>query len=535
MAVTIADKGHRAFLGALIVASSAIACAWAGWAGLEGLRFQRNLAQLDELSGQLLQRAELAVDYAVITLGDYAAPSNDLCNADALRALRQETFTRGAIKDIAVLAPDGQLMCSTTPAQSHLLPSGNVHVAEYESRNPSIVLQPNHAEGSGLFRVLWRVGGTHSIAATLNIDMLMFDTFPAQLRDEALAEIRVGSGDVIARFGDLASTGPAETARSFASASDRYPVSVALAVSDRSFRNWNPWPLAPVLTIGAIAGALVGLLAAQTFMRPPSPVDALRLAIRRGELVPYYQPIFELATFRIVGCEVLVRWLQRDGEMVFPDRFIPIAEASGLIGPMTVRLVDRALTEMKPLLFDRPEFKIAFNIDPAHFVKPGFLDTLDHIVTQAGSSTGHVVLELTERNAYPDMKQTVAVRNEARKRGYRISLDDTGAGHNGLGHIHDLNPDIIKIDKKFVDVIGAVETADAIIEVLVSLGKRTGAVLVAEGIETDDQRAKLTGAGVAQGQGYLMSKPVPISAFHALLREHELDLHPLAHRYAEVA
>ncbi|WP_137150925.1 EAL domain-containing protein [Devosia sp. FKR38] len=534
MAVTVADRGHRAVLSTLIVATSALGFSWAGWAGLENLQTQRNLSQLDELSGQLLQRAELAVDYAVITLGDYAAPSNDLCNADALRALRQATFARGAIKEIAVLAADGQLLCSTTPGHFDTQ-SSSAQVAEFESRNPSIVLQPSHAEGSGLFRVLWRVGDSHSIAATLNIDMLMFDTFPAPLRDEALAEIRVGPADVIARFGDVASTGPVETTRVFASASGRYPVNVALAVSDRSFRNWNPWPQVPVLAIGAMAGALIGLLAAQSLMRPPGPVDALRLAIRRGELVPYYQPIFELATSQIIGCEVLVRWLKRDGEVVFPDRFISTAEASGLIAPMTERLVERALIEMKPMLADRPEFKIAFNIDPAHFVTPGFLDTLDHIVANAGSSAGHVVLELTERNAYPDMKLAVAVSDEARKRGYRVSLDDTGAGHNGLGHIQDLNPDIIKIDKKFVDVFGVVATADAIVEVLVSLGNRIGAVLVAEGIETEGQRAALADAGVAQGQGYLVSKPVPVAAFLTMLQEREVSALPPAHRYAEVA
>ncbi|WP_137152709.1 EAL domain-containing protein [Devosia sp. FKR38] len=522
MAVTIARRSYRAVLSALVVVSSALAFAWAGWAGLENLRAQRNLAQLEELSGQLLQRAELAIDYAVITLGDYTAPSNDLCNIDALRALRQQTFIRGAIKDIAVLAPDGQLMCSTAPVQFDLLTSGSARVPEYESRNASIVLQPSHTEGSGLFRVLWRIGGTHSIAATLNIDMLMFDIFPAQLRDEALAEIRIGPQDVVARFGDVASTAPNETARAFSATSDRYPVSVALATSEGSLRNWNPWPLAPVLAIGATAGAIIGLLAAQTFMRPPSPVDALRSAIRRGELVPYYQPIFELATSRIVGCEVLVRWRRRDGELVFPDRFIPIAEASGLIVPMTERLVAQALTEMAPLLFDRPDFKIAFNIDPAHFAQPGFLEALDQIVAQAGSSKSCIVLELTERSAFPDMKQAVAVTIEARKRGYRISLDDTGAGHNGLGHIQDLSPDIIKIDKKFVDVAGTAEAADAIIEVLVKLGQRMGAVMVAEGIETEDQRAALAIAGVAQGQGYLVSRPVPLAAFRALIRDHEL-------------
>ncbi|MBB4051358.1 EAL domain-containing protein (putative c-di-GMP-specific phosphodiesterase class I) [Devosia subaequoris] len=126
------------------------------------------------------------------------------------------------------------------------------------------------------------------------------------------------------------------------------------------------------------------------------------------------------------------------------------------------------------------------------------------------------------------MKQAVAVTGEASKRGYRISLDDTSAGHNGLGHIQDLNPDIIKIDKKFVDVAGPVEAADAIIEVVVKLGQRMGAVIVAEGIETEDQRATLAIAGVTQGQGYLISRPVPLGGFHTMIRDHELVAQPAA-------
>jgi len=506
-------------LTAATVVSFSMVFAWAGWVAVESLREQRNTSQLKELSQQLLQRAELAIDYAVITLGDYTAPSSDLCNLAALRSLRQQAFARGAVKDISVLGPDGQLRCSTAPIQFDDRPAVSDLPEEYTSRNASIILLPSYSEGSGLFQVIWRIGDTHSIAATLNVDMLMFDIFPGPIRDESLAEILIGPDSVVARFGADSSTGPRDMAQTFGAASERYPVAVNLVVGGRSFENWNPGPLGVVLAVGALFGGLIGFLGSQALLRPASPVDALRIAIRRGELVPFYQPIFELKSRRIVGCEVLVRWQKKDGEMVFPDRFIPIAEASGLIVSMTEHLVAQALSEIADLLDSRPRFRIAFNIDPAHFVAPGFLETLDRIVAVNGGRNDRVVLELTERTSFPDMAQAAAVAGDARRRGYRISLDDTGAGHNGLGHIQDLSPDVIKIDKKFVDMIEIELSAGAIVELLVNLGQRLGATLVAEGIEHDAQRLILVKAGVAQGQGYLVSKPVPGPAFRALLAD----------------
>lgn len=511
--------GYRRIAAAGIVVLAAVLAAFTALLIQNQYVAQRNTVQLEELGRQVLHRAELAIDYAVISLSDFIAPASDPCNAQALRSLRDQVFFRGAVKDISVLGAADELLCSTQASTAKRTVGIWADMAEFPARNPSIVLQPFEPDASGLFRVLWRIDSPYTVSATLNIDMLMFDIFPAALRDDAFADVLLGGERVVARFGDpdaLSSNGPART---FETASGRYPVSARLGVGGETFASWNAGSPALTLTLGGLLGAVLGGLIARAVFRPVGPVEILRSAIQKGELVPFYQPIFTLSSRDIVGCEVLVRWIRADGTVVFPDQFIPLAETSGLVDAMTESLIAQALGQLETVLRETPGFKVAFNIAPSHFTRHAFLDKLDRLVDQFGCSRHQIVLELTERTSFADMDYAMTVAGDAHARGYRISLDDTGAGHNGLGHIQDLNPGVIKIDKKFVDGVAADPTADAIIEVLVRLADRIGATLVAEGVEHEHQVTALAGFGVHQGQGYLVSKPLAHAAFQAFLIE----------------
>jgi sensor c-di-GMP phosphodiesterase-like protein len=482
-----------------------------------GIVQQRNTVQLEELGRQVLHRAELAIDYAVISLGDFIAPTGDLCHPQALRSLGEQVFFRGAVKEISVLGSDGELLCSTQAGADEHTAGLWAEMPKFPALNPSIVLQPLQPEARGLFRVLWRVNGSYTVSATLNIDMLMFDIFPAALRDDAFADVVIGGDRVVARFGTVTGLSSSTPARTFEMVSARYPIAARLGVGERAFSDWNAGSVATTLVLGGVLGVALGGLIARAVFRPVGPVEILRSAIQERELVPFYQPIFALSSQEIVGCEVLVRWIRANGTIVVPDQFIPLAETSGLVALMTESIIGQTLYQLGPLLRETPDFKVAFNISPSHFTSRDFLDKLDRLVDQSGCTRQQVVLELTERTSFGDMSFAMSVAGGARERGYCISLDDTGAGHNGLGHIQDLRPSVIKIDKKFVDVVSTDPTADAIIEVLVRLADRIGATLVAEGVEHEHQVTALTRFGVHQGQGYLVSKPLDYGAFKAFL------------------
>ncbi len=504
------------FLRMLVAIAIICATALAAGAAHQAIIYQRNLAQLDEMSRQLLRSSELAIDYALISLGDLLAQSNDPCSADGLELIQQAVFARGSIKDIEAIGDGGVLLCSGMSGRTGGLVDQNYMATYHPALNTSVMLQATSAQPTGIFKVAWKLSDAFSLVALLNVDTLMFDVFPADLREESGAELVLGSIDVVAAHVPEAG-GSSQDLQVFSTMSDRFPISATLLVPSSKLFSWNAdsWPVAIVL--GALLGCLLAFLTLKAMNRPMDPTRELRDAIRNKELQPYFQPIFSLRTGQTVGCEVLTRWLRADGSMVSPDRFIPLAEASGLIVPLTDHIVAASLTRLAVVLSSRPDFKIAFNVTPAHFMANDFLDTLCSAVDAAKVERGHIVIELTERQALVDAQEAAAQCRRAQELGFRVSLDDTGSGHNGLSQVQELPLDIIKIDKKFVDLVCTDRAAITIIEMLVRLAKALGASTVAEGVETIEQYHALRDCGVDEGQGYLVSSALPADRFIAFV------------------
>ena len=184
---------------------------------------------------------------------------------------------------------------------------------------------------------------------------------------------------------------------------------------------------------------------------------------------------------------------------------------------MTEHLVREALRQSKVLLSTRSRFKLAFNISQEHFLSDGFLDSLSRLVRDAGVSHENIEIELTERQSFEHPAKAAGIAREAREMGFTIALDDTGSGHNGLAQVQELPLDVIKIDKKFVDRVCVDAAAEAIVKMLVKLARELGMTTLAEGIETEAQRAKLIACGVDLGQGYLVAPALRAEALFELI------------------
>ena len=470
------------------------------------------------MSALLLNRAELSVDYAVITLGNQIANGIGSCGDSAVNDAREELLRRGTIKDIEIIAEPFRTKCTVNGTKSGEL---DQNLDRYPARNENISLQALNNDLDGLFRVRWRQDNGTVAAAIMNVDSLLFDLYPPALRDNASAVLALGGNQAIARYGVENNERANGQGLVFEASSSRYPVTAKLIVDPEDVRLWNAADKMPPLIGGGLAGAICGWLLALALFRPPNPVTRLREAIANGEIRPHYQPVFSLSDRRIVGCEVLVRWLQPGGAMVRPDMFIPLAESSGLIVPMTEAVLRQSLRQLHPFLTRRPGFKIAFNITPDHFAARGFLPMLTQIASEEGIDNSQIVIELTERQSIADTERAAEIVAEARALGFRLALDDTGAGHNGFGNIQDLLVDIIKIDKKFIDLIGKNPAALSIIQMLVRLAKELGDTTVAEGIETEEQLEALRSLGVDEGQGYLVAPALSAEKFIALAEENE--------------
>ena len=240
------------------------------------------------------------------------------------------------------------------------------------------------------------------------------------------------------------------------------------------------------------------------------PLADMDKGLARQEFKPFYQPTFDLRTGAVRGCEVLARWVREDGIIVPPMSFIPLAETSGRIEPMTWIILKTALSELLlPRLREDRYFKVSVNVVPRQFLlfATVLLETLRSVVAGAKISARQIVLEVTERAELPDLDKAAAVVKQLRELGFRVAMDDVGVGHSGLSQTKGLGANIIKIDKFFVDTITEDGAAATIIGMLVRLARDLHMTVIAEGIETHEQIQALLACGVEEGQGYFFHRP----------------------------
>jgi len=197
--------------------------------------------------------------------------------------------------------------------------------------------------------------------------------------------------------------------------------------------------------------------------------------------------------------------------------FIPLAESSGRIQQLTWQILSAALKDMRPLLRENRDFKLSVNVVPSHLLSVDFIDTLRRVVMGARVSARQIVLEITERDELHDLDHAADVVRQLRDYGFKVAIDDVGVGHSGLSHLKGLGANIIKIDKFFIDTITEDASTAVIVEMLVRLAQDLHMAVIAEGIETEEQKRALLACGVSHGQGYLVAPPLPFDKFRELL------------------
>ncbi len=306
----------------------------------------------------------------------------------------------------------------------------------------------------------------------------------------------------------------------FVKASERYPLRTIIRIEGTAYERWHRESYVPILALGLLLGLGFGALLASVAVRPRSPVAELDRALSAGEFKPYLQPLFNLQTGAITGCEVLARWVRADGVVLAPSRFIQLAESSGRVEALTWQLMSATLTDLHGVLSRDRTFKISINIVPHHLVADRFVTDLRRLVSEARVSPRQVVMEITEREDLPDLERAAAAVAQLREHGFRVAIDDVGVGHSGLSHIQRLGANTLKIDKFFVDAVTRDASAVTVIEMLVRLAGELKMTVVAEGIETHEQVSALIACGVAEGQGFVLSEPVPADGFLALYASH---------------
>lgn len=246
-----------------------------------------------------------------------------------------------------------------------------------------------------------------------------------------------------------------------------------------------------------------------------SSIETLAQAIDNDEFVPYYQPVVELMSGKIVGAEVLARWNHPERGIVPPNEFIHDAEQHGLINAMTLSLLERVEVDMQQMSYcGEASFHIGINIPPGSLECNKFTDACIRFIQRMSLINIGVMLEITERQL--NLIQE-SVLNRLKEAGASLALDDFGTGYSNHAALQRVSPQYLKIDKMFIDSLGGGGVEDSIVSNIVHLSKLIQTPLVAEGIENEKQQEKLQQMGVALGQGYLFSKPVPFGFFYTQL------------------
>ena len=233
--------------------------------------------------------------------------------------------------------------------------------------------------------------------------------------------------------------------------------------------------------------------------------EEIREAIQADEFVPYFQPLISLDTGDLNGFEVLARWRSPRRGVVEPVEFIEIAEQSGQIGALSMRVMERAFQEAK----DWPSnLKLAVNISPVQFRDPQLAERIIKILTETGFPAGRLEVEITENSLMEDREQALTIVQSLRNNGITIALDDFGTGYASLSQLHTLPFDRIKIDKSFINALGDNEQSAAIVETITALGKSLRVPITAEGVETQAIREHLMALGCSDAQGWFFGRAV---------------------------
>ncbi len=233
----------------------------------------------------------------------------------------------------------------------------------------------------------------------------------------------------------------------------------------------------------------------------------LRKALALRQFVVHYQPLLNLESDQISGFEALVRWRHPERGMVQPNDFIPLAEETGLIGPIGNWVLNQACSDAMKW---PDHFKVAVNLSPVQFNNTLVLDVISAL-SKSGLAPKRLELEITEAVLMQDTDTTITMLNQLRDLGVRIVMDDFGTGYSSLGYLRKFPFDKIKIDRSFINDMDEKADSIAIVRAVAGLGATLGIATTAEGVETIEQLRQLRLEGCTEAQGFLISKPRPAS------------------------
>ena len=246
-------------------------------------------------------------------------------------------------------------------------------------------------------------------------------------------------------------------------------------------------------------------------------MSELRQAIVTDQLFLTFQPKVDLSNGPVTGVEVLLRWRHPEHGIIVPDRFIPVAERTGLIVPLTLWVLQQSLLQCRDWKKMGLDIAIAVNLTMWNLETQELPNQIEALLRDTGVSPNNLELEITETSIMSDPQRVIRTLNEIRQLGVRFAIDDFGTGYSSFAYLTKLPVSCIKIDKSFVQNIETDRDSSVIVKSIIDLGHNLGLKVVAEGVETKSAKKLLTAFRCDDGQGYYFCRPIPADAMTKFL------------------
>ncbi len=463
-------------------------------------------------------RAEWRIGQSIAALSEIGKSGLLSCADIDPGAVRRAVMVTTPLKEVSVADEVGNARCLVSGMVTHA-PMLSRELRTADDRVFLAVIRPAEL-GARALRVAWRrAADPLQLVGHVPTDAFLPDGPSGKAASDPVVRVMLGEGTLIAAPAE-GREGTAEDGDTIRAQnhSTRYPLLATATVSRAAVFAEH----SDLRAVGALAGTVLALLTIALALVLPwrsrsNPIAEMERALEANEFVPYYQPIVDLRTGAIVGAEVLMRWRKRDGTIIPPAVFIPLAESSGLILEMTRALMSAARNEFAQVLGLRPRVRFSFNLTARHFLNEAVVEEIREIFAGSPIRLSQIVLEITEREPLENLDMARRVIAALQELGCKVAIDDVGTGHGGLSYMLKLGANHIKIDKMFIDAIGTERYSTTIIETLIELARSMRMEIFAEGVENFDQVKYLRERGIFLAQGYAFAPPLPGSLFRQLL------------------
>ena len=468
-----------------------------------------------EVEGQLMmERASHATDQAIKVLNRLAQSNGLSCTADHRYLYSEATRSSPWVDTIGLVDRNGNLVCTDigqSSRQAGLLPNFSANSPE-----TTLSLSGEGADKIPSLLVARHVANGRRLVARVPGELIRIDPVRHELRPYRIAMLSMGAGNpwYILEPTDM----QGEMVVKFHKFSSSLPFAVDISISEDALYAVTKDMRELVNAFGVFLG-LVALLWGYYLGRyRPDEGDRILDAIDNGEFVPFMQPIVDLETGMITGCEVLARWHKPDGSSVPPHEFIPLAQNFRLTREVTCHIMEATRDILAPVAATGLDFHVSFNLFSHQLSDDTIVSDIREIFQDSLLTYNNLVFEVSDRVPLNEIGLANDVISQIQALGADIALDDVGSGHSGLHNLSTFGVNILKLDKLMVDSLNKGIGGKELVGGVVQLAGKLDIGVIAEGVETEQQVLLLRKMGVSAAQGYLFAPPLPASSFVDLFK-----------------